>query len=329
MSVVDQSTDPAMAALMGRVANRPKLAAAIMDVDVDTDELAQLPNSAFAWPEKRAFPVHDAGHALMSCVYRENVAGVPDHVDRTLKEACEVYGIDRGLLAAPKVASAPPDERDYLLPGIRRLLVKDASQVKVAEERLFTEGKKLTLEHRAQASARLVEKAAFFGTNLRAETLKMAGYVITNTRELADWLEARREAAPVEYKDGYQKLATEVRRLPVELRDRREQIKLAEAIQEMDSLAGLDRHYNKKLHDPMATVFNTTKVAGQGVNLAGRFVPMDRLAAYDSNFYNDALGPDFVREASDAAGHIDPHKLAMVLGTLPMDMQRVLSAQIR
>ena len=31
MSVVDQSTDPAMAALMGRVANRPKLAAAIMD----------------------------------------------------------------------------------------------------------------------------------------------------------------------------------------------------------------------------------------------------------------------------------------------------------
>jgi len=329
MSVVDQSTDPAMAALMGRVANRPKLAAAIMDVDVDTDELAKLPDQAFAWPEKRAFPIHDAGHALMSCVYREGVEHVPAHVDRSLKEACEVYEVDRSLLAAPKVAAAPPDERDYLLPGIRRLLVKDADQVKTAEQRLLTEGKKLSLEHRAQASARLVEKAAFHGVNLRAETLKMAGYTVTDTRELADWLEARREAAPVEHKEAFQKLATAVRRLPAELRDRREQIKLAEAIQELDSLAGLDRHYNRKLHDPMATVFNTTKVAGQGVSLAGRFVPLERLVQYDSGFYQDALGPDFVREASDAAGQIDPHKLAMVLGTLPMDMQRVLSAQIR
>jgi hypothetical protein len=70
MSVVDQSTDPTMAGLMGRVADRPKLAAAIMDVDVDVDELAKLPDHAFAWPEKRAFPVHDAGNALRVCTAR-------------------------------------------------------------------------------------------------------------------------------------------------------------------------------------------------------------------------------------------------------------------
>jgi hypothetical protein len=157
----------------------------------------------------------------------------------------------------------------------------------------------------------------------------MAGMVVTDTRELADWLEARSEAAPVEYKEAFQKLANTARRLPPELRDRREQVKLAEAIQELDSLAGLDRHHGKRLPDPMATVFNTSKVAGAGVNLAGRFVPLERLAQYDSNFYSDALGPDFAREASDGLGQIDPHKLAMVLGTLPMDMQRVLSAQIR
>jgi hypothetical protein len=329
MPVVDQSTDPAMAGLMSRVANRPKLAAAIMDVDVDTDELTTLPDHAFAWPEKRAFPVHSPGHALMSCVYREGAESVPEHVDVALKEACEVYSIDRSLLAAPKVASAPPPADDYLLPGIRRLLVRDASQVKVAEQRLLDEGKKLTLEHRAQASARLVQKAAFYGVNLRAETLKMAGMVVTDTRDLADWLEARAEAAPIEHKDSYQKLAAAARKLPAELRDRKEQVKLAEAIQELDSLTGLDRHHGRRLPDPMATVFNTTKVAGAGVNLAGRFVPIERLAAYEPSFFADALGPDIVREASDAAGAIDPHKLAMVLGTLPMDMQRVLSAQIR
>jgi hypothetical protein len=255
--------------------------------------------------------------------------GVPDHVDRTLKEACEVYRIDRGVLATPKIAAAPLDERDYLLPGIRRLLVRDAGQVKVAEDRLLGEGKKLPFAHRAQASVRLVEKAAFHGVSLRAETLKMAGYTVTDTCELADWLEARHEAAPIEHKEGYHKLATAVRCLSAELRDRRTQIKLAETIQALDALAGLDRHYDRRLHDPMATVFNTTKVAGEGVSLAGRFVPVERLAQYEPSFFSDTLGPDIVREASDAAGHIDPYKLAMVLGTLPMDMQRALSAQIR
>lgn len=330
MPVVDQSTDPAMINLARRIADRPKLASAIMDVDVDVDELSKLPDTAFAWPEKRAYPIHDAGHALISRVYREGTPGVPDYVDTALKEACEVYGVDDGLFTRPKVAAAPVPEEDYLLPSIRRLLVKDASQVKVAEERLRTEGGKLSVEHRAQASARLVQKAAFFGVGLRPEMHKMAGMTVTNTRELADWLEARREACTQsEYKNAFWKLAKIVRHGPEELRDRQEQIKLAEAIQELDSLAGLGHHYGRKLPDPMLTVFNTTKVAGQGVTLAGRFVPIERLASYDSNFYSDALGPDFVREASDAGGHLDPYKLAAVLGTLPMDMQRVLSAQIR
>ena len=89
----------------------------------------------------------------------------------------------------------------------------------------------------------------------------------------------------------------------------------------------------RKLLDPMATVFNTEKRAnwtmGNGVTLAGRFMPMERLAAYDANFYSDVLGPDIVREASDAAGTLDPSKLATILETLPVDMQRALSAQMR
>lgn len=329
MPVVDQSTDHAMAHLARRVADRPKLASALMEVEVDSDALAKLPDGAFAWPEKRAFPIHDPGHALMSCVYREDVANVPPHVDASLKEACEMYGIDRGLLARPKVAAAPRPDGDYLLPSIRRLLVTEPGHVKQAEERLRNERTKLSVVHRAQASERLVQKAAFFGVGLRPETHKSAGYTVTDTRTLADWLEARREAAPVEHKDGFQKLADAVKRMPAELRDRGEQIKIAEAIAELDHLADLEQHYDRRLPDPMMTVFNTDKVAGHGVMLAGRFVPVDRLASYEPSFYADALGSDIVREASDAAGQLDPHKLAMVLGTLPLDMQRVLSAQIR
>lgn len=329
MFVVDQFSDPVMAHLVRRVADRPKLASALGEVDVDAAERERLPDSAFAWPEKRAFPIHSREHAMLSRVYREHLPDVPEYVDRTLKEACEVYQIDDSLYARPKIAAAPPSEDEYLLPDIRRLRVVDAEGVKTAAERLRNEGQKLSIPHRALASRRLVEKAAFHGVALRPEIHKMAGMVATARQPLVDWLEARREAAPVMHKDGYQKLANAAKRLPEELRDRAQQVKLAEAIGELDELAGLDRYYDRKLPDPLMTVFNTTKVAGSGVTLAGRFVPMTSVASYPSTFYSDVLGPDIVREASDGSGAMDHQRLAAVLETLPVDMQRLLSAQMR
>lgn len=328
--VVDQNTDPVMAHLMRRIDGRTKLAEALSEVNVDVAELAELPDDAFAWPEKRAFPIHDPGHALMSCVYREG-QDVPAHVDATLKEACDMYGIDVSILERVKTAShseAHDNSDEYLLPDLKRLRVTSAGQVKHAEERLRTEGQRLSLEHRATASARLVQKAAEYNMPLRAETLKMAGMVATDTRVLADWLEARGEAAP-DNRDGYEKMAATVRRLPHELRDRAQQMKLADAIYDLDKLSNLQGHWNRRLPDPMASVFNTDKVASHGVNLAGKFVPMARLASYDSNFYSDILGPDIVREASDAAGRMDASKLAEVLDTLPYDMKQMLSQYIR
>lgn len=329
MAVVDQFSDPVMAHLVRRVSDRPKLAAAIQDFDVDRDEQDTLPASAFAWSEKRAFPIHSREHAMLSRVYREGVPHVPAHVDRALKEACEVYGVDDDLYARPKVAAVVESSDAFLLPDIRRIRVTEASHVKLAEEKLRNEGKNLSIEHRALASRRLVEKAAFYGVNVRDEIRKMAGLTVTDRQPLVDWLDARREAAPIEHKDGYQKLANAAKRMPMEMRDRQEQIKLAEAIGEMDELSGLDRYYDRKLPDPLMTVFNSSKVAGQGVTLAGRFLPIERVASYPSTFYSDILGPDIVREASDTSGHMDHQRLAMVLETLPVDMQRMLSAQMR
>jgi hypothetical protein len=44
MAVVDQFSDPVMAHLVRRVSDRPKLAAAIQDFDVDRDEQDALRN---------------------------------------------------------------------------------------------------------------------------------------------------------------------------------------------------------------------------------------------------------------------------------------------
>jgi hypothetical protein len=330
MAVVDQYSDPVMAHLVRRVSDRPKLAAAIQAFDVDPAEQDTLPSSAFAWSEKRAFPVHTREHAMLSRVYSEGLPNLPVHVSRGIKEACEVFDVDDDLYKTIKTAgdvALSPDS--YLLPDIRRMRVTEASHVKQAEERLRTEGQKLSIAHRALASRRLVEKAAFFGVSVRDEINKMAGLTVTQRQPLVDWLEARSNAASIEHKDGYQKLANEAKRLPAELRDRSVQIKLAEAIGVLDDIAGLSRHYGRKLPDPLMTVFNSAKVAGAGVTLAGQFLPIERVASYPSTFYADILGPDIVREASDATGQLDPQRLAEVLQTLPVDMQRMLATQMR
>lgn len=330
MSVVDQYSDPVMANLAKRVSDRPKLASTIGNFDVDSNEREGLPDSAFAWPEKRAYPVHTREHAMLSRIYREGETGVPAHVDRTLKEACDIYDIDDALFARPKKASVKASRADYLLPRTRDMRVSSAEEVKVAEAQLRSKARTLSVTDRASANRRLVEKAAQYGVKVRPEAHKAAGFTVTDRQPLLDWIEARKEAAPAAHKAHFDKLASAVKRLPLELRERDTQIKLAEALVELDKRAGLSKHYGRKLLDPMDTVFNTTKLAEDGVTLAGTFVPTARLVAQPSTFYADILGPDIVREVVDpASGELDPAALSAILPTLPIDIQRTLVSYIR
>lgn len=329
--IIDAFHDPVMAHLMRLVEGRPKLASAVMEVDIDASEVNSLPDSAFAWPEKRAFALHSREHAILSRAYLDAAGDVPAYVRASVKEALDVYGVDESLFEAPvrAVKVAQDDSDDYLLPHIKRLRVKSASDVQAAEQRLRYEGRSLSPGSRTLASARLVEKAAFHGVRVSDETRKMAGLVVTSTRTLADWLEARAEAAPEEHQGGFRKLASEVLRQGPELRDRAVQEKIAASLEVLDEMAGLDQHWGKKLPDPAASVWNTDKVASAGMSLGGRFIPMERLAAYPTSFYSDALGPDLAREISGVGDSVDLAKLAAVLPTLPMDLQSHLARYIR
>jgi hypothetical protein len=327
--MVDQYRDPALAVLVRLVEGRPKLAAAVGDVDILPEEADKLPSTAFAWPEKRAFPLHTKEHAMLSRVYRENSPNVPAFVDVAIKEACDLYGVDDTLFTRVKQAAPVDDPEDYLLPDRKLIPVRSAEQVKTAEAKVIAGYTKLSVESRATACTRLVEKAAHFGVTLNPLTHKLAGFTVTSTKVLKDWLGARVEAAPPQYKEAFQKLATAVSELPAEIRDRDTQVKLATVIDELDKKAGLVKYYDRKLPDPLLSVFNTAKIAGHGVNLGSKFVPMDRLASYPSTFFGDIIGDDLVREASDGRGGMDVHKLAVILETLPMDMKNVLALQMR
>lgn len=317
-----------MAHLVRRVEGRPKLAADLSAIDIDPEERARLPRTAFAWSEKRAFPIHTREHTLLSCVYREGLPNVPAIVDHNLKEACAVFDVDLSVYGQLKTASAPEDTDVFLLPTLRRLKVACAADVKTAEQRLHTEGARLTLAHRTQACRRLFAKAAQYGVTLRPETLQLAGTTVTARQPLVDWLEARKEAAAPPYKESYHKLATAARQAPAELRDYAEQASLADSLATLDKMAGLDVYYGKKLPDPMLTVFNTQKHASAGVMLAGQHIPLTQLASHPATFYADILGADITRDATDAQGQLDPQQLGQILSTLPVDMQRLLVAQM-
>ena len=329
MTLVDQFRDPTLAVLVNLVADRPKIASAVADYDIEPSEVESLPDSAFAWQEKRAFPIHSKEHTILSQVYRDNTPGVPPHVDACLKEARDIYDVSADLFTREKRAAAPQDPDDYLLPDLMRLPVRNAYQVKTAEATLLRDFTKLSLVHRAEACKRLVDKAAAYGEKLDPLMHKLAGFTVTSTRQLTDWIDARAGASEGSYRDAFEKLAATTRRLPPEIHNRADQIKLAEVISELDQKAGLVRHYDKRLPDAMQTVFNTEKIAGHGVDLNGRFVTASQLAAYPSTFYGDILGDDLIREASDARGDIDPQKLAAILGTLPRDMKGLLASHMR
>jgi hypothetical protein len=329
VNLVDQYRDPTLALLVHLVAEHPRVVELVKEAEILPEEADALPDSAFAWPEKRAFPIHSREHAVLSRVYRTNLADVPPHVDDALKEACDVYGVPDGVFEREKRAATPDDPEDYLLPDDKRLPVRTAAEVRRAEKALLDGYQKLAFEHRAEACKRLVDKAAIHGVALDPLMHKLAGFTVSSTQTVKDWLGARREAAPPTYKEAFQKLADALAGQPAEVRDRAALVRLAEVIGELDKKAGLVRHYDRRLPDPLQTVFNTNKVAGHGVELGGRFVPMQRLAEYPASFYGDVLGDDVVREAADGRGGLDPHKLAMILETLPRDMKLLLSRQMR
>jgi len=182
VNLVDQFRDPTLALLVHLVADRPHVVDLVKEAEIQPEEADALPDTAFAWPEKRAFPIHSREHAILSRVYRDHLAEVPAHVDVALKEACDVYGVPDEIFVREKRAAAP-DAADYLLPDDKRLPVRSAAEVQRAEQTLLRDYQKLAFEHRAQACKRLVDKAAEFNVPLDPLMNKLAGFTVENAND--------------------------------------------------------------------------------------------------------------------------------------------------
>ncbi len=326
-SIVDQFSDPGFKILSQRIQQFPEADSFIKNAELNDDENEKRAGSAFAWEDRRMFPVDDPGQAALSRLYMEKQAGIPQHVLAKCDKALEMFEVDMPL--QEKTAAAVIDLSEYLLPNIKRFRVKTAEDVKLASGAILTNQRKMDTDTRATASVNLAKKAAALGERLPTDILKFAGVTMCDTRTLQDWLEARTYATTdpqISY--GYQKLAEQVHRLPPLCGDREELIKVAGVVQELDEAAGLSKYYGRTLLDPLLTVFNTDKIADDLLTLAGRQVPMDTLLTIDPDVYRDVFGDDLAGEFIEPSGEIDPEQLQVILPTVPMDLQQALAAQM-
>jgi len=329
MPTIDVTNDPAFSHLRVLTEKYPGLVEFAKTAELAPEEFNKLPDGAFAWPEKRAFPTHTKEHAAISQAYAKSAAVLPVHVRENIKLACDAHSIPEELFVPAQTKTA--SDVHWLLPEQKRFRVTSAEDVALVTDALEKRAHELTEEQRAEAYMNLVKAAAAFGVDTSAELQKFAGNTLTDTAVLADWLDARAEAAEwvgnkiasVEFKN----LGQSYRYVNPFLASRDDQVKLAQAIAELDKLAGIEKYVGKSIPNPILTVWNTNKVAAQQLELNGMYFDKGMLSSLPVSFWKDALGDDFVAEFAPG-GVVDPAQLETVLQTLPSDMKATLVTQL-
>lgn len=325
---IDQTNDPGFGTLMAVARRFPGLQEMAKTAELDESEFADLPTSAFAWESRRQFPIHNKAHTAISLGYRKVASAVPLEVDEKLKKAAAAYGIDTAVFDEPEEVKVASDEFFLLESG--RFRVASKEDVEYAEKALLRKFAQLTPQERAEAFSNLGKVASHFEVPLQPSTQKLAGFTITSTRQLVDWVEAR-QAAAENLKSGvasaYAKLASSYKGAPPFITDRPTQMKLASLINELDEQAGVGKYYGKSLPDPLQTVFNTEKLAADQIMIGSLMIDKSKLAALPLSFWQSLLGDDVAKEIS-TDGEPDIDKLAPLLPTLPQDLAIVAQRQL-
>lgn len=327
-SITDQTNDPGFATLRVVVERFPHLRELSKTANLSPSEYEKLPDSAFAWSGRRQFPIHNKEHTALSVGYSKLASILPSDVQALLEKAAELYDVNMEPFAATFEKEASNDY--YLLEDKRRFKVASKDDVQLAEQVYLEKYATLTIEDRAEAGFRLMKIAEHHQVSLHPSTQKLAGFTLTSTRKLRDWIEARREASikvGSALAETYDVLAREFRDTEPYLHDRSSQVKLARLLLDMDKKAGLTHFYGKQLPDPLQTVFNTEKPSKNYVKVGSALQNTALLNELPLSFWQDTLGPDIAQEIAPS-GNVDVETLMQILPTLPADLRAALETQL-
>lgn len=324
---VDQFSDHGYQLLNACLQDFPTIDGFIKNAELDPVENERRPEHAFAWPERRMFPIDSPDQAALSRLYMTKQASLPAGVLASCDKALAIYGVEFPF-QQEKVASVE-DDSCYLLPHIKRFSVKTAEDLQLAAEALERNQNKLSVNDQATAAMNLVKQAVLHQARVPSLMLKLAGMTVCETQVLRDWLDARAYTTKdSQIGHGFTKMAELLGTTDPVLTDREDLIKIAATIQELDEAAELTPLYGKRLPNPLEVVFNTEKMAAEVIELAGRPVPLETILSTDPQVYSDVFGPEIMEDIGDGAGGIDPEKVMVVLPTMPRDLLNVFLAQL-
>lgn len=256
-----------------------------------------LPTHAFAWPQKRLFPVHTkaatwASYAFFLDGQKRAALGEMEGVHRLDAEcveerilhAAKVHGIQRSCESLKKTAAenVPADESAFCDEDFafvwdnpdgtreRHLPLRNPVEVKRAAAYLAEHRDRLSYEDARQVAGKVMAKASAFGTSLgeNAEfTEKMAGFGACTTAAAVELIRSRVEVsrhgpgALSELQAAMLKLAQVFEEKPAQLRSGDVRVKLAAQIDAFDEACGLRGLVRDgKLSRVEDVLFNLTRV---------------------------------------------------------------------
>jgi hypothetical protein len=325
---MDQYTDPAHARLRVLLDRYPGAAERVKTAEIE-DDVSDLPDGAFADSARRLYPIHTEAQAVISYLFAKQ-ASANGAVLGEISRALEVYDVPQDVFHAVTVKEAALEENECLFPEKRLYPVRNAAEVKTAEQRLLAQTSKLSPEIRGEVYGRLYKKAAQYGVALTGLSYKYAGATMTDPLELARTLEARACATQdVSVGEGFRKLAASVRASKRQLDVPETRAKVAAAIFDLDLRGGVVPLYDRGVQHPLLAVHNTEKRAdGSMIDLGDRQVPVADLQRVDEGFWSQVLGDDVVPEIAPT-GTVEPNLLVTVLTTLPTDLKKAVSTALR
>lgn len=326
--MVDQNTDINFAALRDLVNAYPGIAEHVKTAQVGEHIRSSLPTHAFADPGNRMFPVHTPADAILSKAYATKVANLAEEVMAQIDTALSLYDVSPNLFEQSKVASNHQEEQPrYLVKSQNKLAFYSDTPIQEGERALRRNQSKLSPSSLTSGALTLVKEARSRGEEVSSWTMKYAGLTQCDNHEASNWLEARAfKATDAKVSDAFSKLAAITSRFDSSL-GRDDLIKVANAIGELDKLAGFSRHYGKSMPDPIATIFNTKTAMMPSIDLGGKQVPVTKLLAVSPESFGDILGDDIVEEITED-GELVPDKLTAILDTLPLDMKKTLVKEL-
>jgi len=330
---------------------------------LDPEQVAQLPQTVFADPASRKFPLHTKAAAWLAQTYfdearhlysTQHASQVQDKIDKAASYwgiAGQVKQASDQIRATQSHALDELTDADYALvhkvgEEVKRIMpINSAPSVKAAAAHLFNNRMKYPYNWRKLAARKILHKAAELGvTGIDTEShtflSKAASLGSAIPTHAAEKL-ANRALMLNDTKDHADKVA--MGKLAVTVSKMKDiprpsvMEKLASIIDRFDRAHKLYRYYDQGVETPEEIVFDLTQKKATDLRdnyvelTTGTVIPFTALIDIKLDKIASVIGNDFAQAvSSDDSLGVDPVKFARIARTLPRDdallLERALQA---